>query len=402
MKPVQNFSERLSQARKARRMTQAELAEQMHVSRQMVSHWENGRVTPNEETARQLCGLLDISEQAEKPQAPARRLSRWLPVAAACAALSVAVVLCTPLMEKNTVKNHAAHAAAAQTTQRNVTPISTSLEWYQGADENVPGKAYVKFIPTETEAKVCYRAKEGPRCGWDVQFVYQEQNGFSFTPEKWTAVIFNADGSVRWVRTDMADEISYERLLLPQKPNTMGTFIPVDSSIGYGIAVEGVDENGNRLVFHGYIPLSQEEEKVYVPADFQAEQTPGEGKAFLTATPLAEVVTPVYFERYNADGWEMDADFKNTSDVPFTVRGMLSIMFRGEEIVYRNVFLAEQMLYWKELRDLTLQPGETFTHGSQCPVQDLTGMGYLVYGTDANGNDLEFWTYMSLSQEKAQ
>lgn len=402
MKPVQNFSERLSQARKARQMTQAELAQRMHVSRQMVSHWENGRVIPSEETARRLCGLLDISAEEKKPHAPARRLSRWLPVAAACAALSVAVVLCTPLMEKNTVKNHAAHAAAAQTTQRNVTPISTSLEWYQGADENVPGKAYVKFIPTETEAKVCYRAKEGPRCGWDVQFVYQEQNGFSFTPEKWTAVIFNADGSVRWVRTDMADEISYERLLLPQKPNTMGTFIPVDSSIGYGIAVEGVDENGNRLVFHGYIPLSQEEEKVYVPADFQAEQKPEEGKAFLTATPLAEVVTPVYFERYNADGWEMDADFKNTSDVPFTVKGMLSIMFRGEEIVYRNVFLVEQMLYWKELRDLTLQPGETFTHGSQCPVQDLTGMGYLVYGTDANGNDLEFWTYMSLSQEKAQ
>lgn len=402
MKPVQNFSERLSQARKARRMTQAELAKRMHVSRQMVSHWENGRVIPSEETARRLCGLLDISAEEKKPHAPARRLSRWLPVAAACAALSVAVVLCTPLMEKNTVKNHAAHAAAAQTTQRNVTPISTSLEWYQGADENVPGKAYVKFIPTETEAKVCYRAKEGPQCGWDVQFVYQEQNGFSFTPEKWTAVIFNADRSVRWVRTDMADEISYERLILPQVPNKMGSFIPVDASIGYGIAVEGVDENGNRLVFHGYIPLSQEEEKVYVPADFQAEQKPEEGKAFLTATPLAEVVTPVYFERDNEDGWEMDADFKNTSDVPFTVKGMLSIMFRGEEIVYRNVFLAEQMLYWKELRDLTLQPGETFTHGSQCPVQDLTGMGYLVYGTDANGNDLEFWTYMSLSQEKAQ
>lgn len=402
MKPVQNFSERLSQARKARQMTQAELAKRMHVSRQMVSHWENGRVTPNEETARQLCELLDISEQAEKPQAPARRLSRWLPVAAACAALSVAVVLCTPLIQKKTENHYVAQAAAAQTTQRNVTPISTSLEWYQGTDENVPGKAYVKFIPTETEAKVCYRAKEGPQRGWDVHFVYQEQNGISFTPEKWTAVIFNADRSVRWVRTDMADEISYERLLLPQKPNKMGSFIPVDASIGYGIAVEGVDENGNRLVFHGYIPLSQEEEKVYVPADFQAEQKPEEGKAFLTATPLAEVVTPVYFERDNADGWEMDADFKNTSDVPFTVKGMLSIMFSGEEIVYRNVFLAEQMLYWKELRDLTLQPGETFTHGSQCPVQDLTGMGYLVYGTDANGNDLEFWTYMSLSQEKAQ
>ena len=400
---MQNFAERLSQTRRARQMTQAELAQQMHVSRQMVSHWENGRVIPNEETERRLCELLDISIE-EKPQVAGRRgLSRWLPVAAACAALSVAVVLCTPLIEKKTENHYVAQAAAAQTTaQKNVTPISTSLEWYQGTDENVPGKAYVKFIPTETEAKVCYRAKEGPQIGWDAQFVYQEQNGISFTPEKWTAVIFNADGSVRWVRTDLAEESNYERVILPQVPNKMGSFIPVDASIGYGVAVEGVDENGNRLVFHGYIPLSQEEEKVYVPADFQAEQTPEAGKAFLTATPLAEAVTPVYFERYNADGWEMDAEFKNTSDVPFTVKGMLSVMFRGEEITYRNVFLAEQMLYWEELRDLTLQPGETFTHGSQCPVQDLTGMGYLVYGTDANGNDLEFWTYMSLSQEKAQ
>ena len=48
MKPVQNFAERLSQTRRARQMTQAELAQQMHVSRQMVSHWENGRVIPNE------------------------------------------------------------------------------------------------------------------------------------------------------------------------------------------------------------------------------------------------------------------------------------------------------------------------------------------------------------------
>ena len=62
-----NFPERLAQARKARKMTQAELAQKMDVSRQMVSHWENGRVIPNEETVRQLCELLDIPE--EKPQA---------------------------------------------------------------------------------------------------------------------------------------------------------------------------------------------------------------------------------------------------------------------------------------------------------------------------------------------
>ena len=396
-----NFPERLAQARKARKMTQAELAQKMDVSRQMVSHWENGRVIPNEETVRQLCELLDIPE--EKPQALARRgLSRWLPVAAACAALSVAVVLCTPLLQRSMARNNAAQAAAAQTTQKNVTPISTSLEWYQGEDENEPGKAYVKFIPTETEAKVCRREKEGPQVGWDVHFVYQEQNGINFTPERWTAVIFNADRSVRWTSTDMADEINYERLLLPNVPNTMGAFIPVDASVGYGIAVEGTDANGNKLVFHGYIPLSQEEEKVYVPADFQAEQTPEAGKAFLTATPAQKVVTPVYFDRYNGDGWDMAAEFKNTSDVPFTVKGMISVLFRGEEISFRNVYLAEQMLYWEELRDLTLQPGESFAHSSQCPVQDLTGIGYLVYGADANGNDLEFWTYMSLSQEKAQ
>ena len=92
---MQNFAERLSQTRRARQMTQAELAQQMHVSRQMVSHWENGRVIPNEETERRLCELLDISIE-EKPQAAGRRgLSRWLPVAVACGVVFVEVVLFT-------------------------------------------------------------------------------------------------------------------------------------------------------------------------------------------------------------------------------------------------------------------------------------------------------------------
>ena len=45
MKPL---NKRISEARKALGMTQEQVAEAMNVSRQTVSHWENGRMQPDE------------------------------------------------------------------------------------------------------------------------------------------------------------------------------------------------------------------------------------------------------------------------------------------------------------------------------------------------------------------
>ena len=51
----------LSRLRTERGLSQDELAEQMFVTRQAVSRWENGETTPNVETLKQLSQFFDVS-----------------------------------------------------------------------------------------------------------------------------------------------------------------------------------------------------------------------------------------------------------------------------------------------------------------------------------------------------
>ena len=49
---MSEFTKDILQARKAKGMTQEQLASAMGVSRQLVSHWENGRAEPTASSAR--------------------------------------------------------------------------------------------------------------------------------------------------------------------------------------------------------------------------------------------------------------------------------------------------------------------------------------------------------------
>lgn len=61
------FSERMTAARKDKKLTQDQVAQALGVSRQLVSHWENGRVEPTQEQREAICKLLDIPMDAPKP-----------------------------------------------------------------------------------------------------------------------------------------------------------------------------------------------------------------------------------------------------------------------------------------------------------------------------------------------
>ena len=56
-----NTGERINQIRKMAGMTQEELAEKMHVSRQTISKWETGASSPDLENAISLCTLFQLS-----------------------------------------------------------------------------------------------------------------------------------------------------------------------------------------------------------------------------------------------------------------------------------------------------------------------------------------------------
>ena len=55
-----NLSENLQNLRKAKGMSQEELAEKLDVSRQAVSKWETGETSPETEKIIMICDLFDL------------------------------------------------------------------------------------------------------------------------------------------------------------------------------------------------------------------------------------------------------------------------------------------------------------------------------------------------------
>lgn len=56
-----NFAENLQQVRHQRQMTQADVAEQLHVSRKTISSWETGRTYPDIETLVHISDVYQVS-----------------------------------------------------------------------------------------------------------------------------------------------------------------------------------------------------------------------------------------------------------------------------------------------------------------------------------------------------
>lgn len=63
------LEEKLCKYRKERKMSQAEVAEKLNVTRQKVSRWEHGTAVPNIETMKQLAEIYGVSvtEMLEQP-----------------------------------------------------------------------------------------------------------------------------------------------------------------------------------------------------------------------------------------------------------------------------------------------------------------------------------------------
>lgn len=55
------FGEKLRNARKAKKLTQGELAEMIGAKHNSISDWENGKSKPDMDTVELLCGTLDVT-----------------------------------------------------------------------------------------------------------------------------------------------------------------------------------------------------------------------------------------------------------------------------------------------------------------------------------------------------
>ena len=92
-----NFGENLATARKAKGLSQHELAAELHVSRQSVSNWERGKSLPDLETLTVIAAALGVSASELLPgkRGDGLAISLWpLLVNVAAAAVHTVLALC--------------------------------------------------------------------------------------------------------------------------------------------------------------------------------------------------------------------------------------------------------------------------------------------------------------------
>ena len=58
---MQNIGKNIKTVREEKHMTQDQLAEQLHVTRQTVSNWENGKTEPDVDTLTRIAEVFDLS-----------------------------------------------------------------------------------------------------------------------------------------------------------------------------------------------------------------------------------------------------------------------------------------------------------------------------------------------------
>lgn len=142
------FSEKIIQARKAKALTQEDLAEAVGVSRQAVSKWETGEANPDMDKLVSLCKVLDLSMDylcldkqpevtVELPPTPAKNSGRRYLIVGVCMGLVAAILvglLAMGFLEKNndpTVpepETTPAQTTTTQPTEPDYSPMLTNLK----------------------------------------------------------------------------------------------------------------------------------------------------------------------------------------------------------------------------------------------------------------------------------
>lgn len=398
------FEQRLAEARRERGITQGQLAEAMNVSRQTVSHWENGRVKPDDETMKRLSEYLNLNElpdSAREEAAAGENSKAGKPVlhllaAFICGALATALVVygLLPLLTKN------AESVPVQAAQEDdvIRPADYPFEWYQQPAENEAGKAYLKLLPDASPVKLMPSVIPDTEYMWNITFFIEETNGVPFTVTKFTETYFNAEHGVAdaFTRTGAECTRFWQTALFEQGRNYgYNVYRPMDGCVGYGAAIEGIDANGNELAFGLYIPLSQEMERIYTPDEFMRDNPREQGRAYIEITPDNDPLPLVESTGFaGVRGWEYLFTISNTGDAPFMLKRIVQVTFSGERVLDKRVFTAEQIGC-----DTLLKGGEPIMLNGEAGYQSLTGIGTVAEGTDADGGELAFVNYVEFARE---
>lgn len=299
---MNEIGKRIAEARRAKGMTQAQLAEEIHVTRAGISHWETGRTVPDYDTLRRLSEILGVSFSieaegkqpepaqpdelpaeaeplAETQEMPLRRGKVSWRIAGTLGAILLAVVLCavywprsseTKQQAKATAKPFQFRTAAPAVLPagRTAAPVPTripdemrkySQAWFYKEDEPVEGEAFVNIV---FDSDPIYAAMDEDDEGrtqkvWFYRFSMYERNGVDFHVDRLEIRMFDGKTPVDmfpYEIEDIAEHIGGDTV-------TKGQFLrfrggdPVQSFTHVAVVLKGTDANGVEKEFHSIAKL---------------------------------------------------------------------------------------------------------------------------------------------------
>ena len=263
---------KIRQARRAKGLTQEQLADAMHVSRQTISHWENNRTLPDYLLLCELAKTLETdvvaflqelpagqdAEKAEIPEtlppgptaeedlpdpAPVKRrpsLRQLLLITAALLVLLVGTgtVVCLRSQPE---------------------PSGYTASWFMEQPPVAENAAFLHTYCLESPIRARQRRPDATPM-YQFSIYIREENGVGCTMDSITLVYFCGD------RVLLVDALAQEDfiklgLVTPylagnhMRRITMG--MPAGEDTGIGIHITGTDDNGNPMESRCYLPLEK-------------------------------------------------------------------------------------------------------------------------------------------------
>lgn len=249
---MQTFGEQLRAVRKARGMTQDQLASMVNVSRPTISHWEMGRVTPDIDTIKLLSQVLEHNffamesvEEAPQPdpkEAPVSPVERQ-------------EVQPQPLVQEVQPAKRSPLAAAVIAA---IITAALFLFCFLLLPRINKGEISLKAIQSAVMIDD-YDDLAGGR-GWYFQFEVSNEGRVPFTPDRAIVIFYAGETS-----TDKL-VLSYDELLVYMEsekfyPGDEPVIITIGSNYLYNSRAEcilqGTDDNGNKLESRASVDLLQ-------------------------------------------------------------------------------------------------------------------------------------------------
>lgn len=444
---MKTFSEQLLAARKARHMTQEQLAEQMNVSRPMISHWETGRSLPDIDTVKRLSQVLNynfmqdaIADGAEQPKSSdtaesnivtetdheqeskiPQRKRRWIIpllflVGMTVVVLVVLFIIRPPPPQENPIPPEVTVQMTDIPTDKKPVSGEGSPEWYRQPNERIDGQAYLVIATRENPLKATLSKDHNAGIEWHYTFYMEEVNDIDFTVEEIILSMFYTDTQAAVHRYDAEQVKSWwgTNTVPGGRQQMYSGNISRQNMIGMGIMFVGMDASGNQREFHYYLEFSQElsdtprmEEALTEDETANAEllalcKQPNErveGKAYLSVTTDENPLRAIRTDRFASGiGWRYIFYLEEINGIDFAVEELTCALFFTETRADIRKWDAGEVETWWHTN--VIQSGhDPYRFNGGMPREDALGVGIVVAGTDAKGNQLEFYSFLEFSQE---